>query len=106
MRAVRVALGLDLYLGQFAREWGAETSRSWGGDNWRFGLYTVASSTETQVYWNLTGVNVLDGLQRASRNVGGPTDWELLQFKEHPDWIERSRWCCDGGEVPCPDEMM
>lgn len=103
---MRIALGLDLYLEEFAAEHSAATFRAWGhGQNWRLRLYEVASAPDTVIYWNLTDVTVGPGLLRSSSGYGGGTDWELLQFKGNQDWLGRTMWFRDGTQVEQPEEL-
>jgi hypothetical protein len=102
---VRIALGLDVYLGPFARQQEAMTWRSWGSVDFKLSLLELASADDTEIRWNLTEVNVAMGLQRAAAGRPGPTDWELQQFWEHPAWSKRTRWFRDGYEVVIPAEL-
>lgn len=102
---MRVALGLGAHLDAFANENGADTYRQWGPDDYRTGLLVVASDPETRFYWNLTGINVAWGLQRAAGGFGGATDWELSQFKGNIDWIDRSFWWNVDEWCECPEEL-
>lgn len=103
---MRIALGLDLDLEDFAHEHGADTFRAWGlGERWRDRLIDIASRDDTEIYWNLTGVAIDDGLLRAARGSGGGTDWELSQFYRNTGWLRRCRWFRDGVEVDQPVEL-
>jgi hypothetical protein len=68
-------------------------------------LVEIAGRDDTKILWDLTGVDVLAGLQRAAALRPGPTDWELLQFKEHPDWLARTTWYENGLVVRCPEQL-
>jgi len=44
------------------------------------------------VHFNLDGVDVLLGVQRAASGAGGPTDWEL-QIQQNPQsWSTLQFW--------------
>ena len=105
MPIVRIALGLGVHLDAFAEVHGAETYREWGDDAWQRRLFSIASDEATEIYWNLTDVEVGPGLTRAAARVGGATDSELLLMRENPDWLPRCRWFRDGDEVAAPGEL-
>ena len=44
-------------------------------------------------------------IQRVAGNVGGATDWELLQIKTTPSAWERITWYQNGEFVPNPFEF-
>lgn len=103
---MRIALGLDILLEEFAAEHNADSFRVWGeGENWRRRLHEVAAYPETTIYWNLTEVDVGAGLLRSSSRRGGGTDWELLQFRKNDDWLSRTTWYRNGVEVAQPEEL-
>lgn len=103
---VRIALGLDLYLEEFAEAHDATTFRIWGaGENWRRQLHEVASDPETTIFWNLTEVEIGPGLLRSASELGGGTDWELFQFRQNADWLERTVWFRDGVQIQQPEEL-
>lgn len=103
---MRIALGLDLFLEEFAAEHDALTFRDWGGgEHWKRRLQVVASDPGTEIFFNLTEVDVYEGLLRGAQNKGGGTDWELTQFKGNEDWLQRCTWYRDGEVAPQPEEL-
>ena len=54
--------------------------------NWRSGVLQKLADPQTQVHFNLDGVNVWPGLSRAASGRAGPTDWELLTIQQNPQF--------------------
>jgi len=91
----KIALGLTDYLDRFAARHGAEVWRQFAaGDllNWRFHLLEVADDPVATICFNLRGVDVWRGVARAVTPRHSPTDWELLQIREHQIWWPRIEW--------------
>ncbi|WP_435010998.1 hypothetical protein P12x_002289 [Tundrisphaera lichenicola] len=91
----KIALGLTAYLRPFAARRGAETWWQFASGNladWKYYLLEVVDDPGTTVYFNLHGVNVGKGLARAVTPRYSPTDWELLQIREHEIWWPRVEW--------------
>ncbi|QDU79258.1 hypothetical protein Pla110_09640 [Polystyrenella longa] len=57
---------------------------------------------ETEVLFNLDGVDVWDGLSRATSGRGRATDWELLQIYQNRDLWNQVRGILNGIEVGNP----
>lgn len=113
----RIALGLDRgrLLDDFADLHEASTWSEWGDDDWHESLRRIMDSGKTEAYWNLTGVDVEEGVLRAAKSEAGlmtgagasiamNTDWELLEFKRNEHWWLRSHFFRDGLLVPNPFE--
>lgn len=84
----RIALGLTDYLDDFARLHAAETWEQFAGRHpmlWKEVFFEVMNDPTAEVFFNLKGVNVWRGVNRAVVGRGGPTDWELLQIMQHED---------------------
>ena len=91
----RLALGLKRYLKQFAAEHRARTWKHLAiddPDNWRYYVLIALNAPETEVFFNLLGVEVGAGLLRAASGRGSSTDWELLTIHQNPEWWPRIRW--------------
>ena len=56
----------------------------------------------TQVHFNLDGVDVWGGISRAAAGRGGPTDWELLQIYQNPQFQETIQFWKGGQPVANP----
>ncbi len=99
-----MSLGIEDHLDDFSRTHGAASWKKWGGDpsKWKSQFYKHLNDPETEVLFNLDGVDVWGGVSRASRNAGGATDWELLQIRSNPEWWSRIKWIKDGVEIPNP----
>ncbi len=104
---MRLALGIDENLDEFAEEHDAVTWTYWGSADWRSQLHELAADQAIEFVWNLTDVEITEGLGRAvlaeqGVPVGGATDWELLQFCLNHSWRARARFFVDGVEAPDP----
>jgi len=90
-----LALGLkDAGLEGFAQARGATIAT---GENWQATVSRALADPKTPVHFNLDGVNPWAGAQRAAAGRGGPTDWELLQIKQNPQfWDSLHFW--EGGK--------
>lgn len=105
---MRLALGIDDNLEQFASEHDAKIYTHWNFTDWRTLLPQLAEDRTTEILWNLTDVEVDAGLRRAvlAETAGvenaGATDWELLQFCRNQEWRRHSRFFRDGVEVSDP----
>jgi len=64
-------------------------------------LEALADSNR-QIHFNLDGVDVWAGVQRAASGRGGATDWELLQIKQNPQYWERIQFWKDGRPIQNP----
>ena len=71
-------------------------------ENWRAGVLDKLADPNTPVHFNLDGVDVWKGVQRASSGGGGPTDWELLQIKQNPEFWHKLQFWKDGTPVENP----
>ena len=100
----RVSLGIEDHLDDFSRNHGADSWKQWSSDpsKWKSQFYDYLNDPNTEVLFNLDGVNVWEGVSRASRKAGGATDWELLQIRSNPEWWSRIKWIKDGVEVLNP----
>jgi len=92
------AMGLSEGLDEFAAARGASTWKDLADPTmWKSGVLDALSDAKTQVHFNLDGVDVWGGAQRAAAGRGGATDWELLQIKQNPQfWDSLQFW--KGGE--------
>jgi hypothetical protein len=86
-----LALGLtDSGLAEFAQARGATIAT---GENWQSTVLNGLADPNTMVHFNLNGVDVWPGVQRAASGLGGPTDWELLQIQQSPQsWSTLQFW--------------
>ena len=58
---------------------------------------------KVKILFNLDGpVEVMPGVQRAARGLGGATDWELLQIYQNQGWWGTIEWFRNGVIVPNP----
>lgn len=71
---------------------------------WKGRFYDVMNDKNSEILFNLDGVDVWGGVTRASRNSGGATDWELLQIYTNKNWWSRIKWIKDGKPVANPFE--
>ena len=56
-------------------------------------LSPMVLDPRVQIHFNLDGVDVWQGVQRASTGLEGPTDWELLQIRQNPaSWGRIQFW--------------
>ena len=102
----KIALGLDVFLDPFAFAYAAETWKQFSPDpmHWQSDFLTVMNDPNTEILFNLKGVNVWEGVTRAAAGRGGPTDWELLQIQQDRSWWPRITWILDGAEQANPFE--
>lgn len=109
---MRLALGIDENLEDFARNHDAKIYTHWDFADWRTLLPQLVSESEAEVLWNLTDVDVGAGLHRAvvaettGVEIAGATDWELLQFCRNSEWRFRSRFFLNGVEIPDPFSVI
>ena len=98
------AMGLsDEGLEAFANARGATTWKQLPNpDNWRAGVLEKLADPNTPVHFNLNGVDIWKGVQRASSGRGTATDWELLQVQQNPQIWERFQFWKDGKPVENP----
>jgi hypothetical protein len=98
------AMGLqDEGLDAFAEARGATTWKDFPSpENWQSGVLEKLADPETPVHFNLDGVNVWQGVQRAASGIGGPTDWELLQIRQNQQFWHNLHFWLDGKPVPNP----
>jgi hypothetical protein len=102
------AIGLtDQGLEEFARARGATTWKDLPDPlNWKTGVLDKLADPKTTVHFNLEGVNVWQGVQRAaSGSRFGPTDWELLQIKQNPQFWNTMQFWKGGQPAPNPFQM-
>ena len=102
-----IALGLGDYLDSFTHIVNGKNWRSWAREdplNWKLAFTNVVSNPSNKVAFNLTGVNVQQGISRAAAGRGGNTDWELLMIRSNKDWWSRITWYRDGKVVANPFE--
>jgi hypothetical protein len=98
-----LALGLSEYLDDFANMFGADTWKNFPNpNNWKSGVLDALNDPSRTIYFNLDGVDVWAGVQRAASGRGGATDWELLQIKQNPQSWDRVQFWKDGQQVPNP----
>ena len=100
-----IALGLGDSLDDFAKNVGGETWRSWAKAdplNWQEYFMDVMSDSSNRVFFNLDGVDVWSGVQRASSGRGGATDFELLMIKQNPQWWDRIEFISGGQPTANP----
>ncbi len=103
MESKPLALGIDAHLDAFARARGASTWKEFSDStNWRSGVLDALADNGRTVYFNLDGVDVWEGLQRAASGRGGATDWELLMIKQNPQFWDKLIFWKDGSPVPNP----
>jgi hypothetical protein len=95
-----LALGLkDAGLDAFAEARGATTAT---GEDWQATVLEKLNDPNTTVHFNLDGVDVWPGVQRAASGQGGPTDWELLQIRQNPQSWDTLQFWKSGQPAPNP----
>ena len=95
-----LALGLqDAGLDAFAQARGATTAT---GENWQATVLQKLADPNTTVHFNLDQVDVWPGVTRAASGQGGPTDWELLQIQQNPQFWDTIQFWKDGAPVANP----
>jgi len=100
-----IALGLSGGLDEFTHVVNGKNWKQWAKEdplNWQLAFTEVVSNANNKVAFNLTGVDVLGGVQRAAAGRGGATDWELLMIRSNPQWWPRITWFKDGKIVSNP----
>jgi hypothetical protein len=103
----RIALGLDHHLDEFARRHSAETWKEFARDHpleWQAAFLEVMNDPNAEVVFNLRGIDIWAGVNRAAVGRGGPTDWELLQIQQNDAWWPRVAWFDDREPRPNPFE--
>jgi hypothetical protein len=100
----RLALGLSKHLERFALEQNAGTWKNFPNPaKWKTTMLEKLGDPNVKVLFNLEGdVDAWAGASRAARNIGGPTDWELLQIQQHPEWWSRIEWWNGGAPAVNP----
>jgi RHS repeat-associated protein len=95
------AMGIDDHLDDFARQHGATTWKQFADQvNWKPQVFDNLADPSQRVLFNLDGVDIGVGIQRAASGRGGATDWELLQIKLN-DFPNLEFWK-RGEQVPNP----
>jgi RHS repeat-associated protein len=98
-----LALGVSQHLDAFATARGAVTWKSFADPTrWKQGVLDALADPKRMVHFNLDGVDVWKGVQRASSGRGGATDWELLQVKQNPQFWDTIKFWKDGQQVANP----
>lgn len=98
-----LALGLGEYLDDFAKARGASTYKDLADpNNWKRVVLDALADPNRRVHFNLDGVDVWKGVQRASSGRGGATGWELLQIKQNPQFLDGLQFWKGGQQVPNP----
>ena len=94
MARIPLALGLKNQLEEFAEARGAVTYKQLGDTtNWKPRVFEKLADPNTQVHFNLDGVDVWGGVQRGASGFGGGTDWELFQIQQNPRfWNSLQFW--------------
>ena len=94
----RLALGLSDNLDEFAITNNAHTWKDFSDPiNWKEGVNDALFDPDMQILVNLDGVdNPMLAAQRAASNIGGATDWELLQIELTPSAWDRITWYKQG----------
>jgi hypothetical protein len=94
-----LATGLrDEGLEAFAQSRGATTWKQLPKpEQWKAGVLEKLADPKMPVHFNLDGVNPWAGAQQAAAGRGGPTDWELLQIKQNPQFWDSLRFW-EGGK--------
>lgn len=54
--------------------------------DWKSGVLEKLADPGTTVHFNLDGLDVWGGVQRAASGRGGPTDWELFMIQQNPQF--------------------
>jgi hypothetical protein len=99
----KIALGLEEGLDNFAKGVGGETWKQWGKNSpWKDKFLELMNNPNTKALFNLDGVDVWGGVQRAARGAGGATDWELLMIRQNPQWGNQLTFMLNGVKVGNP----
>jgi len=102
-----IVLGIEEHLDEFADQTGGKSWKQWAKDdpmNWRAQFIKVMNNTNNIILFNLDDVEVWEGITRASRHLGGATDWELFQIYQNPQWWNRMTFMENGKPVSNPFE--
>ena len=92
---MRLALGIGPLLDEFANTHEALIYSHWDASHWLDRLANLAADGGTEFLWNLTEIDLEDGLYRAvlaketGVNIVYITDWELLMFCQSSNWRTR-----------------
>ena len=101
--ATPFAMGLKGELGAFAEARGATTWKQFPNpETWKSGVLDKLADPNTPVHFNLNGVGVWGGVQRAASGAGGATDWELLQIRQNPQFWDSMTFWKNGQVAPNP----
>jgi len=71
-------------------------------ENWKSGVLDKLADPNTPVHFNLNGVDVWSGVQRAASGGGGATDWELVQIMQNQQFWESTTFWQNGQIAPNP----
>jgi len=105
---MRLALGFSHLLDEFAAQHDALTYKDWKDVEWRDAVVRAAADPSTEIYWNLSGIDVRAGLLRAVSDqdsglrTASASDWELLQFCQNAEWRSRTVFFVDGSRDDDP----
>lgn len=100
-----ITLGLDKHLDAFSKRVEGSTYKEWAKTDplkWKGYFIDELNNPANKVSFDLTDVNVWEGVSRAARGAGGATDWELLQIRQNPEWWGRITFYNEGKVVPNP----
>ena len=87
------AMGADQHLDEFAELHGASTWKDFeDAVNWQPQVLEKLADSDQRVLFNLDGVDVWPGAQRAAAGRGGALDWELLQIQQNPGFPKLEFW--------------
>jgi hypothetical protein len=101
----RIALGVETHIDDFARMNGAQSWKQFAKSDpmaWKARFMELINDPNSEIFFNLKGVDVWAGVTRAATGKGGATDWELLQIMENKGCWSRIRWMMNGISVPNP----
>ncbi len=97
------ALGIDNYLDSFAKKNNAITWKQFDDvENWKPQVLDKILDPNQKILFNLDGVDVWKGVNRAASGRGGATDWELLQIRQNPQIWKTVDFIKDGNKVGNP----
>lgn len=98
-------MGIEPFLDDFAMKVGADTWKDLpDASHWREGVMEKLADPDTPVHFNLDGVEVWPGVQRAAGNAPNTTatDWELLQIRQNPNFWDSLQFWKGGSPAPNP----
>jgi RHS repeat-associated protein len=100
----RLALGLSRFLDDFAESQNATTWEDFDDVvNWRPEMMEKLADPDVTKVFNLEGVNAWEGVSRVTAGGNfGPTDWELFQIQQHPEYWPSIQWFLNGQPAPNP----